>query len=192
MWRAGCLLAALAALSSCATPVAPLSLPPAASRTSPYPLEAALYGAADAFAAPRRLEGRPAAAALAVAQLEFLAVEIPAGRHFRPLGSLVGPALQAARHDVRDYLGIPQEAAPQAVIDALAAAATVPGGDPAAPAQLPAALFPQGGAEVWRRLSALPRLPQANAATQMAVRQWEFGPPQELIDVGGLWRAGPG
>ncbi|MDJ0389472.1 hypothetical protein QMO56_15245 [Roseomonas sp. E05] len=182
--RRGAIFAGLfLALAGCATPVPPLRLPAAAVGQAQDPLEAALRGAAAAFASPGSLRGQPARAALAVAQLEFLAVEIPAGRSSREFGSLAAPGLQAARYEVRGTLGIPSDAPPQAVINALTAAAAAPGAEAAA-AQLPPALFPAGGAETWRRLATLPRLPQANAATQRALRQWEFGPPQELIDLG--------
>ena len=172
-------------LAGCVAPPPSVSLPPIAQGASSDPLEAALYGAADAFAAPARLRANPAAAAVAVAQLEYLAVEIPAGRYLRPLGSLVGPALQSARYEMRRYLGIPQTAAPQAVIDALTAAVSLSSSGPAAAAaQLPASLFPEGGTEAWHRLADMPRLPQVNSATQMALRQWLFGPPEQMIDVG--------
>ena len=181
MWRGAILAGMFLVLAGCATPVPPLRLPAAVVGQTRDPLEGSLRGAAAAFAAPGSLQGQPALAARAVAQLEFLAVEIPAGRSSREFGSLIAPGLQAARYEVRSTLGIPSDAPPQAVIDALAAAASAPTAQAAA-AQLPATLFPAGGAETWRRLGDLPRLPQANAATQRAVFEWDFGPPQELID----------
>lgn len=185
MRRRDAMLLLAGAVAACAAPPQPLLLPPQARRLAADPLEAALRGAADAFSYPGRLQGQPARAAIAVAQLEYLAVEIPAGRSTRDLGGIIGPALQAARYEVRQYAGIAPDAPPQAVIDALMAAATAPGGDAAAPAQLPGNLFPAGGAETWRRLAAMPRLPQANTATVTALRHWEFGPP-ESFDMTGL------
>ncbi|MXP65758.1 hypothetical protein E0493_20620 [Roseomonas sp. M0104] len=179
MQRRAIVVGLFLATAGCAAPLPPLRLPPAATGQFRDPLEAALRGAAAAFASPSSLRGQPARAALAVAQLEFLAVEIPAGRSSREFGSLVAPGLQAARYEVRGTLGIPSDAPPQAVIDALTAAAAA--ADPES--RLPATLFPAGGAGTWRQLGSLPRLPQANAATQRALRQWEFGPPQELIDT---------
>lgn len=174
-------------LAGCALapPTPPVTLPVAAARGAPAPATAAIRGAAAAFSAPERLHGRPALAALAVAQLEYIAVELPSGR-FGDVG-MVSPSLLAARDEVRGALGIPSTAPPQAVIDAMAAAATAPGGDPAGPAALPPGLFPLGGAEVWRRLGQLPRLPQANAGTLRALRHWEFG-PEEPFEMSSLSR----
>ncbi|KAA2212649.1 hypothetical protein F0Q34_13100 [Pseudoroseomonas oryzae] len=146
-----------------------MTLPPAATTQAPAdPVEAALRGAAGFFDTASR--GDPAAAALAVAQLEFLAVEIPAGRSRREMGTLTAPALQAARHDVRAALNIPDAVPPQRVIDAMALLAA--GGTPP----------DMDAAGLRSRLAALPRIPQANAATRMALRDWEFGPPQELLE----------
>lgn len=177
----------LGLLAGCALapPEPPVALPPLAARGAPAPTTAALRGAAEAFAAPQRLWGRPALAAIAVAQLEYIAVELPSGR-WGDIG-MAAPSLLAARQEVRGALGIASTAPPQAVIDALVAAASAPGGDPAAPGLLPEGLFPLGGAEVWRRLGQLPRLPQANAATQRALRHWEFG-PEEPYDMVRLFR----
>jgi len=176
------LVAAFLALSGCAAPLAPVTLPQAILRPTQEPMDMALRHAAGTFAAPARMQGHPDRVAVAVAELEYLAVEIPAGRSPRDLGSLVGPGLQAARHEVRQWLAIPDDAPPQAVVDALVSAATAPAGEGAA--RLPRSLFTAGGAETWSRLAALPRLPQANSATQRAVWQWDFGPPQELLDTG--------
>ncbi|MCQ4158935.1 hypothetical protein NON00_03225 [Roseomonas sp. GC11] len=186
--RAGFLaLAGLLAGCGLATPPEPpVSLPPVAARAALNPVTAALRGAATAFAETGRLQGRPALAALAVAQLEYLAVEMPSGRVAGDIG-MVQPLLLAARQEVRGVLGIPATVPPQRVIDALAAAATVPGGDAAAPATLPPDVAPGGGALLWQRLGALPRLPQANAATQRALHYWEFG-PDEAIEISMLGR----
>ncbi|MFC3124792.1 hypothetical protein ACFOD4_06935 [Pseudoroseomonas globiformis] len=135
------------------------------------PLEAAIRGAADFF--ETSYQGDPAWAARAVAQLEYLAVEIPAGRSSRDLGAMVGPALLSARHVLRSTLGIPQQDPPQAVIDRMEAIALNRASNP----------------DLAQRLMALPRLPQVNSATQMTLRDWEFGPPQELIDVAEVRRS---
>lgn len=183
MRRCSAVLLAAVLAACAATPQSPpVLLPAAAARGAPSPQAAALRGSAEAFASPDRLQGRPALAAIAVAQLEWLAAEIPSGRDLRDWG-YAGPALLSARHEVRAWLGVLQQAPPQAVVDALVAAATVPGGDPAAPAALPPALFPAGGGETWRRLAAMPRLPQANSATAMALRSFEFGPIEHYDTV---------
>lgn len=169
MRGAGVALLALAMLAACSTPPPPATLTPAASRLDTDPVRAAIRGAADAFAYPESLAGRPEAAAIAVAQLEFLAVEIMANRTSLRLSGIVGPALQAARTEVRGYLGIPESAPSQPVIDALLATP---------PNLSQPALFPAGAAETLRRLSAMPRLPQANTGTAIARQQMEFGPPE--------------
>ncbi|MCI0752901.1 hypothetical protein [Teichococcus vastitatis] len=165
----------LALLAGCAAPQPPVTLPPTATTQAPSdPIEAALRGASAFFSASP--QGDPAAAALAVAQLEFLAVEIPAGRSRREMGTLTAPALQAARHDVRAALQIPDAVPPQLVIDAMVTLAQ--GGTP-----------PRvDAARLRSRLATLPRMPQANAATLMALRDWEFGPPQELLETAMLGR----
>ncbi|MBO1073759.1 hypothetical protein [Roseomonas marmotae] len=157
----------LLALAGCTTSPPPLVLPPAAASLDPDPVRAAIRGAQAAFADPAALAGRPREAAVAVAQLEFLSVEIMAGRTSIDLSGIIGPALEAARHEVRGQLGIPDSAPPQAVIDALLA-------EPPALAQ--PAIFTLGPEETLRRLSSLPRLPQANAATLAARTDMEFGP----------------
>ncbi|WP_159995724.1 hypothetical protein [Roseomonas sp. 18066] len=173
-------------LAGCVAPPPPVSLPPAAVTAAPNPTTAALRAAAAAFAAPGKLQGRPSLAALAVAQLEYLAVEMPSGRVSGDIG-MVAPMLLAARSEVRSWLGIDEAVPPQQVIDAMTAAATAPGGEPVAPGQFPAGLSSAGPDGLWQRLGAMPRLPQANAATRMALRYWEFGPLEDF-DIGFLRR----
>jgi hypothetical protein len=157
----------LLGLAGCAAPP-PATLPPAAMRTDYDPLHAAIRGSADAFAYPETLINRPREAAIAVAQLEFLAVEMMTPRRSLDFSGIIAPALQSARYEVRAWLGIPGSAPPQAVIDALTA-------NPPQLAQ--PALFTAGPEETLRRLSAMPRLPQANTATAAARQELEFGPP---------------
>lgn len=166
--RRGAAAAALTllALAGC-TPPAPATLPPVASQLDYDPMRAAIRGAADAFAYPEALANRPREAAIAVAQLEFLAVEMMTPRRNLDFSGIIAPGLQAARYEVRSWLGIPHSAPPQAVIDALTAN----------PPQLSQpALFTAGPDETLRRLSAMPRLPQANTATAAARQELEFGP----------------
>jgi hypothetical protein len=160
--------ALLLALTACAAPPV-ATLPPAAVRLDYDPLRAAIRGAADAFAYPETLTNRPQDAAIAVAQLEFLAVEMLAPRQNMNFSGIIGPALQAGRYEVREWLGVPQSTPSQAVIDALTANPP----DLARPA-----IFSAGPAETLRRLSAMPRLPQANTATAAARQELEFGPAE--------------
>ncbi|MDB5369914.1 MAG: hypothetical protein JWP20_1472 [Roseomonas sp.] len=159
-------LGLLSLLAGCTTPPPQTTLTQAATRLDSNPVRAAIRGAATVFADPGSVAGKPREAAIAVAQLEFLAVEIMAKRTNLDLSGIVGPSLQGARSEVRDYLSIPAPAAPQEVIDALLATP---------PALAQPAIFTAGPEETLRRLSALPRLPQANAATSMALEQMEFG-----------------
>lgn len=167
---AGLAILLLASLAACGTAQPPpTALNAAATRLDADPVRAAIRGAADTFAYPESVQGKPQEAATAVAQLEFIAVEIMAARTSINFSGIVGPALQSGRFEVRNYLGIAQNAPSQAVIDALLA---VP------PALGNAAMFTAGPAETMRRLADMPRLPQANSATAVARQQMEFGPPE--------------
>jgi len=161
------LLTTLAACSTAQPP--PTALNAAATRLDADPVRAAIRGAADTFAYPESVQNRPQEAAIAVAQLEFIAVEIMAGRTSINFSGIVGPALQSGRFEVRNYLGIAQDAPSQPVIDSLLATP---------PALGNTAIFTAGPAETMRRLAALPRLAQANSATAIARQQMEFGPPE--------------
>jgi hypothetical protein len=166
----GLALALLASLAACGSPQPPqTTLNAAATRLDTDPIRAAIRGAADTFAYPESVQNRPQEAATAVAQLESIAVEIMAGRTSINFSGIVGPALQGGRFEVRNYLGIAQDAPPQAVIDAMLATP---------PALGNAAIFTAGPAETLRRLSSMPRLAQANSATAVARQQMEFGPPE--------------
>ncbi len=170
MRQAAVFLAALVGLAACASQhPPPVALSATATQLDADPMRAAIRGAADAFAYPETLEGKPREAAIAVAQLEFIAAEIGAGRTNIDFTGIVAPTLAAGRYEVRNYLGIPQNAQPQAVIDALLATPS----DLSHPS-----LFTAGPAETLRRLSDMPRMPQANAGTATARQQMEFGPPE--------------
>jgi hypothetical protein len=171
--RRGTAVAALAMLALAGCTAAPqATLPSAAAQAGYDPLPAAIRGAADAFAYPETLANRPREAAIAVAQLEYLATEMMLPRRNLDFSGIVAPALQAARYEVRGWLGVPQSVPPQAVIDALTAN----------PPQLSQpALFTAGPDETLRRLSAMPRLPQANTATAAARQELEFGLPD--VDI---------
>lgn len=158
------------ALAGCTAPSPPpTALTPAATRLDADPMRAAIRGAADAFAYPEAMRGKPQEAAIAVAQLEFITTEIGAGRTTIDFTGIVAPALETGRFEARRYLGIPQDAPPQAVINALLATP---------PDLSQSAIFTAGPAETLRRLSDMPRMPQANAATATARQQMEFGPPE--------------
>jgi len=149
------------------------SLPPGAVQGAGDPARGAILSTAYVFGTPSSVAGRPDAAATAVAQLEYLAVEIPTGARWAYFSPTVGLALRDARSEARAALGIAPGAPPQAVIDALyASAASLRAGDRAAAARaLSPVVAPAGGDAVLARLAALPPLPRAAAATAQAERE---------------------
>lgn len=130
------------------------------------PTRAAIINAAYVFGTPSSVAGRPADAARAVAQLEYLATEIATGPRWREFDPTVALALYQGRQEARATLGIAPQAPPQAVIDALfAASRALRAGDAAAVQRiLSPPLFPDG-AQTLQRLASLPLLPTASQAT---------------------------
>ncbi|GGG42017.1 hypothetical protein GCM10010964_31880 [Caldovatus sediminis] len=169
-------------------PAPSASLPPDAIAGAGDGTRAAILGTATAFATPAMLANRPDEAARAVAQLEFLAVEVPHGPRWSGMSPNVATALVMARNETRAALGIAPAASPQAVIDQLysAARALRSGDRAAAERSLSPEVFQAGGAETLRRLAALPPLPSANNAAVLA--QFELDRLDRLEDQGG----GPG
>jgi hypothetical protein len=133
-----------------------------------------------ALTAPRNLgdtsrwKGDPAGAALAAAQLEFLTDQFAVNPRYGPV---VNPSvlqqLQAARAEMRDYLGIAQAAPPGAVIQALLRAAeAMRSGSPAqAEAALSGPDFTAGPFVTLARLSDMPRLPRTRNAAGSAAAE---------------------
>ncbi|WP_431284113.1 hypothetical protein ACQW02_04710 [Humitalea sp. 24SJ18S-53] len=159
-------------LAACATPPQPsASLPEDSFIGAGDPTRAAIIGTAWAFGGTERLAGQPAAAAEAVANLSYLAAEIPTAPRWRQFSPIIGVQLRQGEAEARAALGIPPNAPPQAVIDALLAARTAlrAGDMPGAEAALPAGVFPDGGRLVIARLGALPAMPAATAGTRGAV-----------------------
>jgi hypothetical protein len=169
-------------LSACAGayPDTTVPLPPAAAAGPRAPEVNAIYGAVNAFSNPASLTGRPAEAALAVIRLEWLAAAVPRNLEFSNFSNLTGPSLAVARREVRQALGIAQNAPPQAVIGGLdrAGAALSRGDNAAAEAALTPPVFSPG---TVARLANLPPLPQADFATRRAQHDLEFGRDEELI-----------
>ena len=167
---------ALPAITACAgPPPAPVRLPPAATDALADPARQAILSTADAFAAPGRLAGRPAVAAAAIAQAEFLAVELATGQRWIAFAPRAAQGFVAARAEWREAAGIAPDAAPQPVIDALLAAraALFAGSRDAAAAALAPPAFPHGGEAVLARLGALPPLPlTARAAAEAQQELW--------------------
>jgi hypothetical protein len=168
------LLIALALAGCAARPEPVPPVPPLAGQGSRAPGINAIEGAAEAFRHPERLQGRPADAAVAVSRLEWAALAVPADETFDTFSTVTGPALTAARWEVRNALGIATDAPGRVVMAGMeAAAAALARGDSAgAAAALPPPVF---APDTLARLANLPRLPQANLALLRAQRDIEFG-----------------
>lgn len=169
------LLAAILA-AGCAEMAQPPPPPPPAGlvgAAAADPLRASVDAAAAAFAdRGAALAGRPAEAAQAAAQLEFLAADLPRDpRHGMAIGG-VAQELALARAELRDALGVAEQAEPMVVVRALlgAARALRAGNRAAAAAALPAPTFRPGGERSVARLGALGPLPQAALATAAAAQ----------------------
>lgn len=167
-----CLALGLAACAEVRQPPAP---PPPAGLVglSPDPLRTALDAAAAAFAdRGAALAGRPAAAALAIANLEYATAALPSDPRYRRLAGGAGRDLDLAREEVRDALGVDPDTPAASVISALlAAASALEAGDAAAAARaLPAPPFRPGGAGSVARLGTLGPLPQAMIGTIVATQ----------------------
>lgn len=178
----------LAALAACGPPSPMLvaSLPRGFVDGAGDPLRAAVLQANAAFANQAGLQGNPAAAARAIAEMEFLAVQMPGNPSVPGNTSLLQPQLFGARAEWRRALGISHETPPQSVINALFATAQgLEGGNRAgAVAALAPAVFAPGGEASLARLGALPPLPQtarAAAAAQNAL----LSPPVDQFRPGG-------
>lgn len=142
-----------------------------------------LFGIGDpvrgaALYAPRNLgntsrwNGRPADAAVAVEQLEFLTYELATNPRYAPeISPSVLQQLQMARAEMRGFLGIADTAAPSLVIEAMrrTAVALRGGSRAAAEAALSSPAFTAGPVVTLSRLGAMPRLPRtAEAAGAVA------------------------
>jgi hypothetical protein len=168
-------LAAAAAGGGCTpSPYPPpsASLPADAVVGAGDPTRAAVFNTAAAFGSPATLQGRPDQAARAVANYEYLTVEIPYGARYRGLNAILQPQLEEGRAELRGVLGVRPDAPPQQVIDALyAASRALQAGDTAAADRiLSGPAFTAGGAATLARLSALPPVPKVAFAavnTQM-------------------------
>lgn len=167
----------LATLAGCAQhpagqPIAYATLPGDAVVGAGDPTRAAIVSTAYVFGTPSAVAGRPDAAARAVAELEYLATEIPTGPRWREWDPTIAPQLVAARDEVRAALGIAPDAPPQAVVDTLfAASRALRQGDAAAAQRSLSAPFYANGAETLTRLASLPPLPAANVATSRAASE---------------------
>ncbi len=164
------LLAACAATPPAEVP--PVPLQPNASAADPG--RQAVLSTAYVFADPRHVAGRPADAAWAVAQLEWMAVALPQDPFWIGALPTLFPALREATQEVRGALGVAPLATPAEAVQAFVAAAAAFGRG--ARQDAVAALAPVaagGAAEIAARLDALPRLPRAAFATGFAQHEMQ-------------------
>jgi hypothetical protein len=160
--------ATLLLLGACAMPPASpgARLPHDAMIGAGDPVRGAVASTSFVFSHQRQLAGQPADAARALAQMEYLAAELPNNPRFTSAPPNLQVQMLQAREEWREALGIPPGLPPQPVIDSLYAAARAlgTGQQEAAAAALPPMVFPQGGQITLTRLAALPELPRTNAA----------------------------
>jgi hypothetical protein len=165
-------LLALPLLAACAAqpPADTARLPRDAVVGAGDPARGAVFTTNAVFAERSPAAGRPADAARAIAQMEYLAVELPQYNNLSFPSATLQPDLLAARREWRNALDIAPEAPAQPVINALFAAsrALEAGQAEAAAAALPRDIFRKGGAATVSQLSALPRLPRTAVAAATA------------------------
>jgi hypothetical protein len=162
------LLSPLLALAACAPAAPPPSLPAALAPADQVRDPAIQVGQSVATFFRRPQPGQPAAAARAIAELEWLATSLPVSPQWQAIGGAGIAQLGQARNEARTALGIPRGAPSQPVIDGLSAAATaLDAGDRAAASRaLSRATFPLGPEATLARLAEPPRVPTALPALQ--------------------------
>ncbi len=135
-----------------------------------------------ALYAPRNLgdtgrwAGRPAEAAVAAEQLEFLTSELATNPRYAPeINPAVLQSLQTARMEMRGYLGIAPAADPGVVIAALrrASEALRAGSRASAEAALATVTFTAGPGGTLQRLATMPRLPRTAEAAGMVASEFD-------------------
>jgi hypothetical protein len=188
-------LSAVLLLAGCVAPSQPpqgyARLPSDAVVGAGDPTRAAILNTAYAFGNPGSLAGRPAEAARAVANYEFIATELPYGARWRGLNGTVPTDLAAGLQELRPAVGIAPNAPAQAVVDGLYAASRAlrAGDQVGAERILSLPVFTAGGPATLQRLAALPPLPRVAFASQMAAqemdRQDRLGSPRGSGGDGG-------
>jgi hypothetical protein len=150
---------------------APTAVMPATLRqTLTDPGRMAIDTTSSVFGNPRTVAGRPAAAADAVAELEWLTVNLATDQRWIGLPGNVPVQMRGGRDAVRAALGIPTDAATNAVIEALdaTAAALRAGNRVDATAAIAAVTGQANAARAIGVLDALPSVPRAQQATAAA------------------------
>ncbi|MDB5372596.1 MAG: hypothetical protein JWP04_1238 [Belnapia sp.] len=148
------------------------------------PLRGAALYAPQNLGDTSRWAGRPAEAAVAAEQLEFLTDGLPASPIYATeLNPAVVQGLTTARVEMRHYLGIAPDADPQVVIASLrrAAAALRANGQAGGPtngralaeAALDGPAFTAGPVGTLQRLAAMPRLPRTAEAAGLVASDFD-------------------
>lgn len=160
-----CLVLGLSACAESQAPFATASQSPVSSGpVTEDPVRRAIVNASEFFSRPPT--GQPAAAAAAMADLEFLAQEMPGNPRYQAAPGASLTSLQQARREGRAALGIAPGAPSDKVVSSLRAAATAldAGNRSAAEAALPRDVFTLGGATTLQRLAQPLRLRNATTA----------------------------
>lgn len=128
------------------------------------PIRTAVLNASNFFARPQA--NQPAAAARAIADVEFLAATMPGDPRHQTANARGLAELQVARREARAALGVPAGSSSDAMVRGLRDAATALDANDrrAAEAALPREVFPLGPAQTIRRLAQPPRVPSARGA----------------------------
>jgi hypothetical protein len=159
-------------LSACAIPasgpsVPDVPLPPV--QGSGDAGHQAVMTADAAFSDVRQLAERPAAAARASAQMEWMAATLPRLASWTETSPLLPGALSAGRSELRTALGIASNVPPDvAARGLLAAASALEAGQQAAALSALDPLAPGQGAQILTQLRNLPALPRTRFAASLA------------------------
>lgn len=174
--RAALLLIGLLPAACAVTPPPDTAVaPPNAWGVNADPDVSAINVSAWAFADPARTRGRPIDAARAAAAVDYMGGELTSSPRWDFVSPLTKLQMEQARVELRQALGIAQNAPSQVVVDDLltAANALVAGDQAAAEAALPPQVFTLGPQQTLARLANLPYLPTVNFATMRASMQTE-------------------
>ncbi len=168
--RAHSALAILLALAGCAaSPVTEMAPEPPAVAGAADPGRSAVLAASYVFADPARVAGRPAEAARAAAELEWMAASLPGDPRWIPATPALFPQLRTARASLRQTLGVaPAAPAPEVVRALLDASAALESGSRTGAAAALTPVAPGGGEAVLARLDRMPPVPGAGPATALA------------------------
>lgn len=131
------------------------------------PVRGAALRAPSTLGDTSRWAGRPVEAAEAAAELEFLANEFAVNPRYAPEANPAAlQQLEAARREMRGFLGIAPDAPPELVMAGLrrAAAAMRSGSRAGAEAALSGPAFAYGPSATLGRLASMPRLPRTSEA----------------------------